>query len=474
MIAEPVDRPSLHALFAEQRRRYLAAPYPTYAERRAKLAALERAIAHERAALAGAMYADFRKSRDEVELSEVVVALLELRFAIHNLGRWMAPKGVAPSLAIFGSSSQVRHEPKGVVLVVSPWNYPFYLAIVPLVAALAAGNRVIVRPSEKTPHTRAVLAAIVARAFSPADVAFVGGDVDSAEALLELPFDPIFFTGSTAVGKRVMRAAAENLSSVTLELGGKSPAIVAADADVARAAERLAWGKFLNAGQTCVAPDYVLAHESVEPALLEALRARIARMYGASPESRERTDDYCRIVDAGHFERLSKLLDASVAAGAHVEIGGERNAAERYIAPTVLSNVHADSPAMRDEIFGPILPVLRYRDLDVALAASNARPKPLALYAFTRRRRTAARILAGTSAGGTAINDTVLHLVNPHLPFGGTGESGMGNYHGYFGFQAFSHARAVMRQTPLAAAPLLAPPFGKVSRAVLAVLERFG
>jgi aldehyde dehydrogenase (NAD+) len=476
MIAERPTLPDLDfvAVFEEQRRRYRAAPYPSLETRLAKLVKLERAIKAHRADIRAALYADFRKPAPEAEFTEYIVTLAELKFARAKLAKWMRPEHVETPLSLFGSRAEVRYEPKGVSLIIAPWNYPFHLSITPLIAALAAGNRVILRPSEKAPATREVVAAIVREAFEPHDVACVGGEVETAVALLKLPFDHIFFTGSTHIGKLVMHAAAEHLSSVTLELGGKSPAIVDVDADVAHAAGRVAWAKYLNGGQTCVAPDYVLVHESVERAFLDKTKEAITKMYGASPEAREKTPDFCRLIDDGHFARVAGLLDATVRGGAKVEAGGQTDAAQRYIAPTVLSGVGFDAPIMSEEIFGPVLPVISYRTLDEALAQINARPKPLALYAFSRKEETVEKILEGTSAGGTLVNDAILHLANPNLPFGGVGESGVGSYHGVFGFKTFSHERAVMRQTRSSLAPLLAPPYTKVTKRMMAILERIG
>jgi aldehyde dehydrogenase (NAD+) len=346
------------------------------------------------------------------------------------------------------------------------------LTLAPLVAAIAAGCRAIVRPSEKAPATRDVMAHIVAEAFEVHEVALVGGEVDVAQKLLQLPFDHFFFTGGTAVGKIVMKAAAEHLASVTLELGGKSPCIVDESADLAWAAKRIAFGKFYNGGQTCVAPDYVLVHEKVERAFLEKLAAAIAKMYGGDDAARKATPDFARIIDDGHFRRVAALLDETVRAGATVAVGGATDAAQRYIAPTVLSNVTFDAPIMREEIFGPVLPVISYRSLDDALVQINARPKPLALYVFSTKSALSDRVIDATSAGGTLVNDTVLHFAHPNLPVGGVGESGIGNYHGHFGFKAFSHERAVMRQTKSTLAPMLAPPYSRTTRAILALLER--
>lgn len=471
------DRPATNELdavqvFEEQRRRYRAAPYPSLQERKDKLDRLERALRNKREALKLALQSDFRKSFDESEFTELIVTLAELKQARANLASWMKPTTVATPLSLFGSKAEIRYEPKGVVLILSPWNYPVFLTIPPLIAALAAGNRVILRPSEKAPATREVLAAIVAEAFVPHDVACIGGDVESAEQLLKLPFDHIFFTGSTRVGKIVMRAAAEHLSSVTLELGGKSPAIVDASADLDVAASRIAWGKFMNGGQTCVAPDYVLVHESVEHAFLEKTAKSVAKMYGATDAQRKTTPDFCRMIDDGHFNRISALMRASVEGGAKIELGGQTDAAERYIAPTVLSNLDFEAPIMSEEIFGPVLPVLSYASLDDALARINARPKPLALYAFGKDAGVVERIIGGTSAGGTLVNDTILHLANPNLPFGGIGESGLGSYHGIFGFKTFSHERSIMRQTKLSLAPQLAPPYNAKTRGMMALLEK--
>jgi aldehyde dehydrogenase (NAD+) len=469
--AAPEPAPDLEALFAEQRRRSRAEPPPSASARKARLARLERAILSRRSAIERALLADFRKPPDETIFSEIVMTLVELRHAKARLAEWMRPQPVETSLSMFGSKAEIRYEPKGVVLVMAPWNYPFQLTLAPLVAALAAGCRAIVRPSEKAPATRALLAEIVAEAFEPHEVVLVGGEIDTAQALLRLPFDHIFFTGGPAVGRIVMRAAAEHLASVTLELGGKSPCIVDFDADLDWAAKRIAFGKFYNGGQTCVAPDYALVHASIERPFLEKLAKAIAAMYGADEAARRSTPDFARMIDDPHFARVAGLLDDTVRGGARVEIGGVTDAAERYVAPTVLSNVTFDAPVMREEIFGPVLPVIPFAALDDALAQINARPKPLALYVFGSA-KTVDRVIDATSSGGVLANDTVLHFAHPNLPVGGVGESGSGNYHGIFGFKAFSHERAVMRQSKVTLAPMLAPPFTKTTRAMLAMLEK--
>ena len=459
-------------LFEEQRRRHLADPYPTLAERIKRLDALERAILAHRGDVATAIAADFGKSKDETEFSEIVLTLAELRLARRNLARWAKPRRVATPLVVAPATSERRFEPRGVVLVMGPFNYPFQLAIVPLVAALAAGNRAIVRLSEKVPNTRAVVATILAEAFAPTEVACVGGEIAAAQALLDLPFDHFFFTGSSAVGKIVMGAAARHLASVTLELGGKSPAIVHADADVDVAASRIAFGKYANAGQTCIAPDYALVHETVARAFVARAGDAIARMYGRDPQARKATPDFCRLIDDAAFARVTGLVEASLAAGARIAFGGSSDARERYVEPTILTNVTWDMPIMREEIFGPVLPVVTFASLDDALARIRARPKPLALYTFGATDAANERVLEQTTSGSALVNDTLLQWVNYNLPMGGVGASGQGGYHGFDGFKAFSHERAVMRQSKFTLAPLLAPPFGTVFRVALKAIER--
>jgi aldehyde dehydrogenase (NAD+) len=468
----PRELEGLRRVFEAQRGRYLAEPNPPARERRAKLDALERAIRAHRREIASAIGADFRKPAAEVEATEIVPTLAALKHARAHLAGWMRPRPVATPLTLFGARSEVRYEPKGVALILSPWNYPFLLALTPLIGALAAGNRAILRPSEKSPHTTETIGTIVAEAFEPEDVAFVGGGVEVAEALLAWPFDHFFFTGSTRVGKIVMHAAAEQLAGVTLELGGKSPAFVTDDADIRTAAARIAWGKFMNAGQTCVAPDYVLVDERRARGFVECLVVAVEKMYGRGEDARARNPDFPRLINDEAFDRLSATLDATVASGATIEMGGGRNRADRYIAPTLLTGLSFGAPIMADEIFGPILPVITYRALDEAIAQVNARPKPLALYVFGRHER-AERILRGVPAGGSAVNDVVVHLANPNLPFGGIGPSGVGNYQGWFGFRALSHERAVLRQARFSFASFLYPPFGKKTAFALKAMERF-
>jgi aldehyde dehydrogenase (NAD+) len=431
----------------------------TTRERIARLEKLKAGILARREALADALYADFRKPRAEAETTEVLPVLMELTHTVKHLKTWMKPHRVATPLLLTGTTSEVRYEPKGVVLVLAPWNYPFALALNPLVAAVAAGNCVMLKPSEKTPHTAAFIAALMHDTFDPSEVAVVQGGADVGDALLRLPFDHFFFTGGPRVGQKVMAAAAQHMASVTLELGGKSPAVVDPTADVKAAAERIAWGKFLNAGQTCIAPDYVFVHASREEAFLSELKEAVERFYGKSEEARRASPDLCRLVDDAAFARVRGLLDRTVQAGARVVAGGVVDASSRYIAPTVLADVAPDAPVMEEEIFGPVLPVLRYEQLETVVDAIRGGGKPLAMYIFSQHEGTVERLLRQTTAGGTVVNNTVIHVTNPNLPFGGVGMSGVGAYHGEVGFRELSHARAVVRQGRASLANFFFPPY---------------
>ena len=445
----------------------------TAAERAAKLARLRGAIVSSRDAVCDAMWSDFHKHAVEVELTEIAPTLIDLDHARSNLAAWMQPARAGSHWLLTATRSEVRYEPRGVVLIMAPWNYPFGLVLTPLIAAVAAGNCVIIRPSEKVPRTAAVLQQIVRQAFDEREVScLVEPGIEVAQALLTMPFDHVFFTGSTNMGRRVMTAAAAHLATVTLELGGKSPLIVDETADVRRAGERAAWGKFVNAGQTCIAPDYAVVHERVRDAFVAAARDAVVRFYGPTEEARQASPYLARIIDRPAFDRLQKLLTDSFAAGARAEIGGTVDAAERYIAPTILTGVGWDAPPMREEIFGPILPVLTYSSIEEVIANINARGKPLALYVFSRNDAFIEPLLEKTSSGATSVNQVLLHFANPNLPFGGVGESGQGSYHGHSGFRAFSHERAIMRQGRLAPIGLLYPPYNRVVQRVVKLLGR--
>ena len=444
----------------------------TVKERLARLDRFRAALLEHRERLAQAAFRDFRKPAAEFDLTELQPVLMELAHTRAHLADWLAPRAVPTPMMLAGTRAEVRYEPRGVVLVLGAWNYPFHLTAAPIIPAVAAGNAVLVRPSEKAPHSAEALAAVVASAFDPREVALVTGGVAVADALLELPFDHFFFTGSTRIGKRVMQKAAEHLASVTLELGGKSPAIVDETADVGAAAERIGWGKFVNAGQTCVAPDYVLVHASKQDAFVEALRRAVEKMYGATEEARKASPDFARMIDDGALRRLKALFDRTVAQGARVELGGTIDAEQRYFAPTVLTGVAPDSPVMEEELFGPLLPVLTFNTLDEACELSRRWGKPLALYVFSKRGANVETVLGRTTAGGTVVNNTIIHLANPDLPFGGVGGSGRGSYHGEAAIRALSHERAVLHQGRPALLKMLYPPYGPGKAKLLRAIER--
>jgi aldehyde dehydrogenase (NAD+) len=457
---------------AQNARRWVVAQ-STAEERIGKLTRLKDAIVSHRNELADAVHADFRKHAAEFEFTDIYPVLDELNFAIEHLAGWMEPVHAKSTLELIGTRSAVRYEPLGLVLILAPWNYPFHLAIIPLIGAIAAGNCVVLKPSNKTANTTRVIDKLISSAFSKDEVAVITGDHRIADALLDQPFDHVFFTGSTAIGKKVMAAAARSLATVTLELGGKTPSIIDESADIETSARRVMWGKCTNAGQTCIAPDYALVHERVADRFVEAAEKAVESFYGRNPDDWIKNSDYARMIDDRAYSRVSNLLQGSVAAGARVAFGGATDAGGRYIAPTLLAGVTPEMPVMSEEIFGPILPMLTFRNLEEAIALVRRGEKPLALYVFAEDRAVIERVLASTTSGGAVVNHVFLHIINPNVPFGGVGASGQGNYHGEYGFRTFSHARAVVEQTTASVMTLLFPPFEtKKSRVTQAVLER--
>lgn len=459
-------------LFERQRANQAAVKRSTASQRATKLERLKEAIIAREKQIYDALYADFRKAPLESEISELVPCLTEIKDAIKHVHKWMKPQRVPTPMTLVGTHSAIHYEPKGVVLIIGPWNYPFQLVIAPLIAAIAAGNCVIVKPSELTVQTSKLLKSLLGEVFSEAEVAVVEGDHVVTQELLALPFDHFFFTGSTRVGKIVAEAAARHLASTTLELGGKSPAVIDDSADLPTAAKRIVWGKFVNSGQTCIAPDYLMVSEGRRPQLVDALKQSLSELYGATDAERRASPDLCRIINTRNYDRLKKMLDDTVRSGARIEVGGQADPGERYIAPTILTNVSPDSAVMAEEIFGPILPILTYKHIDEVAPFITARDKPLALYVFGENEHAVDAVIASTTAGGTCVNNTLIHFANHNLPFGGVGPSGTGNYHGFFGFKAFSHERAVLRQGRLDIANQLYPPYTPKVKKVLGLVRR--
>jgi aldehyde dehydrogenase (NAD+)/coniferyl-aldehyde dehydrogenase len=444
---------------------------PDWRRRDAWLDALERLLRENMPAIAEAIRSDFgNRSLHETQLLELFPSFEAIRHARRHLKSWMRPERRAVSMWFLPGRARVLHQPLGVVGVIVPWNYPLYLAVGPLVAALAAGNRVMVKMSEYTPATSELFARLVAKYFAADEVAVVQGDAGVAQAFARLPFGHLLFTGSTKVGYSVMRAAAENLTPVTLELGGKSPAILGPDYPLEKFAERVMVGKTMNAGQTCIAPDYVLVPAGQAREFIAAARKVVDACY---PDIL-RTPDYSSIVGERHYRRLLGLIEDARGHGAEVVplASAEPDAATRRIPPVALLNVGADMQAMQEEIFGPILPVVGYRDLDEAIRYVNARPNPLALYYFDHDRGRIDHVLERTLSGGVTINDTLLHIAQDSLPFGGVGESGKGHYHGFEGFEAFSKKKAVFFQSRANGMGLLKPPYGKVFERMVKLLIR--
>ncbi len=427
--------------------------------RRSQLGRLRALLTEHRDEILAVLHHDLGKPPLEAETVDISTTLAEIDLASRNLDAWTRPEKVATPLTQQPATARVVREPLGVVLIIAPWNYPVQLLLSPLVGALAAGNAVVLKPSEVAVHTSALLARLVPQYLDRDAVALVEGAVPETSALLAERFDHIFYTGNGTVGRVVMAAAAKHLTPVTLELGGKSPCIVDRDADLGVAARRIAWGKFVNAGQTCIAPDYVLVHAAREQELIERLGSVIREFYGDDPQ---RSPDFARIVNARHVERLAGLMGSG-----QVALGGRIDPADRYVAPTVLRNVAPDAPIMQEEIFGPLLPVLTVADLESAIAFVNARPRPLALYVFSGNAPAQRAVVERTSSGGVCVNGTIWHVLNSSLPFGGVGPSGMGAYHGRWTFEVFSHRKSVVTRATWVDLRLAYPPYTAAKTALI-------
>jgi len=459
-------------LFESQQKKALELRAGSIKERKRKLKLLKDWVSNNSDKIITALYNDFKKPEIEVLLSEIQPVAAAARHAIHNLHRWVKPKKVPTPLTLFGARSYIHVEPKGVCLIIAPWNYPFNLIMLPLIEAIAAGNTAILKPSELTPYTAQLVEDMVSELFNDDEVKVIQGEVKASQQLLALPFDHIFFTGSPAVGKIVMEAAAKNLTSVTLELGGKSPVIIDETANVKDAAEKLVWGKFMNCGQTCIAPDYVYVHASIFDKFESEIKKFINKEYYKN--GKVNTDDYARIVNVKHFDRVSALLKEVVEVGGRIIHGGNAFSQENLIEPTIVTNMPDSSKVMQEEIFGPILPLIKYSDIDEVISQISQKPKPLALYYFSKSKAKTQKIINEVSAGGVCINESVLHFTNHDLPFGGVNNSGIGKSHGYYGFIAFSNEKSVLKQrVGLTSIKFFYPPYNKIINKLTWIVAKY-
>jgi aldehyde dehydrogenase (NAD+) len=460
-------------IFEKQKAKARELRNSTDKQRLQKIQKLKEIVESKTKALEEAMWKDFRKNPQEVHLTEVVPFLMEANEFIRNLSYWMKPKEVSTPIALVSSFSYIQYEPYGNVLILSPWNYPFQLAMVPLVGCIGAGNTVILKPSELTENTSLVIQEIVELAFPEEEVAVLQGDAELASKLLDLPFHHIFFTGSTRVGKIVMEKAAKNLAHVTLELGGKSPVIIGSKIELKYCAEKIAWGKFLNAGQTCIAPDYVLLPKEKHEEFANLIKEFTEKFYLQNSKSYLESSDYCRIINQKNFSRLNHLLKEALEKGAKFSLGGKVYPEEKIIEPTILTHVPKDALIMQEEVFGPILPIVDSESIEESIEFIASREKPLALYVFSNYEKEIKKIITQTSSGGVVINDVLLHFINHNLPFGGVNHSGMGSYHGFHSFANFSHKKAILKQGMFNPMRFVYPPYTEVVEKFSEFLKKF-
>ncbi len=447
----------------QQREFYNTQKTKNTAFRKTQLKKLKKLVTDYEKEIQEALQKDLGKPNFESYLAEIEFVLQELRYTLKKMDNWVKPQKVNTPVLHFPGKSHIYHEPFGCVLIISPWNYPFHLAIAPAIGAIAAGNSVIIKPSEHASETALLLEKMINQNFEPGFFCVILGEIEETRFILGQKFDYIFFTGSTQVGKIIMKASAEHLTPVTLELGGKSPTIIDSTANLEVTAKRIAWAKFHNAGQTCVAPDYIYVEDSVKDAFMEKIKSVLVDFYGTNSLE---SPDYGRIINKRHFDRLTKLLD-----NADIAFGGQTNREKNFIAPTILNNASWDDAVMQEEIFGPILPVLEWNDENDLIQQINRRPKPLALYVFSDNKTFIKKIIQETSSGGVSVNEPLSHITSVHLPFGGVGDSGMGNYHGKYSFYTFSHAKSVMRKRFYPDLSAKYPPFSKINGTMKKILK---
>ncbi|QDK45852.1 aldehyde dehydrogenase family protein [Bdellovibrio sp. ZAP7] len=438
------------------------------------LESLKSMITDHQQELCKALYEDFKKPELESLATEIMPLLKEIRFAQKHLKKWMKPQRVCTPLLLFGSKSYTRFEALGSCLIISPWNYPLYLTIAPLVSALAAGNAAVIKPSEYAPHTSRLMHSLLSKYFKPEQVSVIEGGPETTTELLKQAFDHVFFTGSTEVGRIIMKGAAHSLARVTLELGGKSPTVIDNTANLKLAAQKIIWAKFVNAGQTCVAPDYLFIQESIHHEFLQTLKVQLQESFGSSKDDVKSSKSFARIINRRHTDRLKGLLEDAISNSASVVAGGEVDLEQNYVAPTLLDNVDPHTKVMNEEIFGPILPILKFKDISEVVHFINERPKPLTIYCYSHSEHNIKKLMKETSSGTLSVNDSLISLLNPHLPFGGVGASGLGAYHGYHGFETFSHKKAIFKQG--FAGRLMAiiyPPYNQTKLDLLKQIIRF-
>jgi aldehyde dehydrogenase (NAD+) len=454
---QPVLRGDEERIFELQKNNQQNVANSTARDRRKKLDRLHNAVLKYQEEIREALYKDFRKHPSEVDLTEIYAVTSDIKHTRRHLAKWMRPSKVATPMALMGSSSHIHYEPKGVVLIISPWNFPINLTFGPLVSAIATGNCIIIKPSEHTPHASAIMKKIIEELFDESEIALIEGGIEVSTELLKLPFNHIFFTGAPEIGKVIMKAAAEHLTSITLELGGKSPTIVDETANLEKAAHRIAFVKWMNNGQVCIAPDYIFVHERVADKFLDNVKSKIESFFGDDASS---SDSYNRIVNGKHFKRVHGYLEDALAKGAKIVYGGKKDPQQGYFGPTIVTDIPEDSDLSTEEIFGPILPVYTYSDLQEVIDKINSKEKPLALYIYSSSNKNVNRIINNTRAGGTCVNHNAIHFYNNNLPFGGSNNSGIGKGNGFFGFEAFSNPRAVLKQwSPSNGLDFMTPPY---------------
>lgn len=463
---------NIRELFNSQKQNAPLVKAAPLSSRKEKLKRLKAAIESFEEEIIAALHKDLRKPAFESCVWEIYLMYGEIDHALKHLSDWAKPHQMPSHLMMLMNDNKLMYEPKGVCLIVGPWNFPFQLTIGPLISSIAAGNCNIIKPASMTPATSAIVAKLIKETFSPNEIAVVEGDSKVATELLSLPFDHIFFTGSPSVGKIVMNAASKHLTSVTLELGGKSPVIIDETCNLDKAAAKITWGKYANSGQACIAPDYAFVHESKLPKFVELMKKSIKEKYYVGDNLNK--SDYCKIVNLGNFNRVKGYFDDAISKGAKVEVGGVFEENDLTIHPTVMTGISKDSSIMEEEIFGPILPILTYKNLDEVTEYINCKDKPLALYIFSSKTKNINKILKSTTAGGTCVNDVMIHFTNPNIPFGGVNTSGIGNAHGFFGFKAFSHERSVMTQSALGDFnSIVHPPYSGIIKRIGLKLYKF-